>query len=112
MSCSGAEADINVPEPRTVLAPSNAALQQLAELIEDCDQSNNADQIRSIVDFHIIDAEFTAADIADVDAVPTLGGEVPVNADGTIGSNDAQIVFADVAGSNGFVQVVDAVIQP
>ncbi len=94
-----------------MLAPSNAAFDEFRLATGTQDICDAPDQLEPILQYHIIDTDLTAEQIEDEDEITTLGGAVPVNDDGTIGSTDAAIVVPNVQGSNGLIQAVDAVIS-
>jgi uncharacterized surface protein with fasciclin (FAS1) repeats len=112
LECTGLDADVEGEGPLTVLAPSNAAFDSFRLATGTQDICDAPDQLQPILQYSIIDSDLTAEQIEDEDEITTLGGPVPVNDDGSIGSTNAAIVVPDVQGSNGLIQAVDAVIQP
>ena len=56
--------------------------------------------------------DFTAEQIFGMTSLTTAGGAVPVDGGAqTIGSTDAEIIVRNVHGDNGFLQVVNEIIQ-
>jgi uncharacterized surface protein with fasciclin (FAS1) repeats len=93
----------------TVLAPTNAAMADLPG----GDPCGDPDAIKPILELHIVPTDdFTAEQIFGMTSLATQGGDVPVDgATQTIGTNDSKIIVRNVRGGNGFLQVVDAIVQ-
>ncbi len=98
-------------EPVTVFAPTNAAFEALPEgLLE----SLTEDQLRTILTYHVVEGRVMAEDVTSM-AVGTsvLGEKLQVTVDGDkVMINDANIVTADIEGSNGIIHVIDKVLIP
>jgi uncharacterized surface protein with fasciclin (FAS1) repeats len=99
--------------PLTVFAPNNeafAALDQadLTALLAD------PAQLGDVLQFHVVEGSFTAADLSDGDTLPTLAGEdLEVSVQGeTVMVGDAEVVQADIQAGNGVIHVIDAVLMP
>jgi len=94
----------------TVLAPTNQAMDDLPG----GDPCSDPDTIKPILELHIVSSDdFTAEQIFGMSSLTTEGG--PVSVDGaaqTIGATDAKIIVRNVRGGNGFLQVVNEIIQP
>mgnify|MGYP001224113551 CR=1 FL=1 len=110
LECTELRSVVEEDGPLTVLAPSNAAFDELRLAFGD-DLCADPDVLAPIIQFHLIDVDLSAEQIEDSDQLPTLGGAVPVNDDGTIGSRNARIVVANVRASNGLLHAVDAIVQ-
>lgn len=99
--------------PFTVFAPTDDAFAALPEgTLESLDEETLAE----ILKYHVVAGEFMAADVVGLDgqSVETLQGEsVEISIDGdTVMVNDATVVTADVAASNGVIHVIDKVLLP
>ncbi|MCB0077975.1 MAG: fasciclin domain-containing protein [Anaerolineales bacterium] len=99
--------------PFTVFAPTDDAFAALPEgTLESLDEETLAE----ILKYHVVAGEFMAADVVGLDgqSVETLQGEsVAISIDGdTVMVNDATVVTADVAASNGVIHVIDKVLLP
>lgn len=103
----------------TVFAPTNAAF--LAAL--DADDSGRIEDdevpaestLQSILQYHVLDDEFFAADVPmTATDVPTLeGSNVTVQrSSGSVTVNGANVVAADVAVENGVIHGIDTVLMP
>lgn len=99
--------------PFTVFAPTDEAFAALPEgtveaLLQDLDA------LRAILTYHVAEGKVMAAQVVDMDTVPTLqGGTLPVSAyGGTVRIGDAAVTTADVEASNGVIHIIDTVLIP
>lgn len=103
----------------TVFAPTNAAF--LAALdadgsgrVED-DEVPDESTLQSILQYHVLDDEFFAADVpTSATDVPTLEGSTVTvqRSSGSVTVNGANVVAADVAVENGVIHGIDTVLMP
>ncbi|HSF54112.1 MAG TPA: fasciclin domain-containing protein [Algoriphagus sp.] len=101
--------------PFTIFAPTNAAFAALpAGTVETLLKPESKDKLTGILTYHVVAGNVMAADLTDGQKVPTLNGqELTVSIkDGVVMINGAKVTAADLAGSNGVIHVVDAVILP
>ena len=93
----------------TVLAPTNQAMDDLPG----GDPCSDPEAIKPILELHIVpNDDYTAEQIFGMTSLATQGGDVPVDrAAQTIGATDAKIIVRNVRGANGFLQVVNEIIQ-
>ena len=112
--------------PFTVLAPTNAAFEALAEkmgvTIEELSATLTGDVegLKTVLTSHVIAGKVMAADTAALNGMEAdmLSGEKAkvVSADGvvsfTIGTSTATVVTADVEASNGVIHIVDIALLP
>jgi arabinogalactan oligomer / maltooligosaccharide transport system substrate-binding protein len=104
--------------PFTLLAPDNAAFAALlAELeMEAEDLLADTDLLTEVLTYHVIEGEFFAADIADVDAVTTLNGAeigVSLSEFGVILLNETvEVSQVNIVTSNGVIHIIDGVLLP
>ena len=101
--------------PFTVFAPTDAAFAALPEgTVETLLMPENRDQLVEILTYHVVPAKVMSGDIAGKTATAqTLsGGELAIDATDGVSVNDAEVVTADIAASNGVIHVIDAVILP
>lgn len=99
--------------PFTVFAPTNEAFAKiepkaLQALLQ------NKQQLDKVLEYHVIAANFRMRELMAVKVAKTLAGDsVQVSdPDGTIKVNQAKVLTADVAASNGFVHIIDSVLMP
>ena len=112
--------------PFTVLAPTNAAFEALAEkmgvTIEELSATLTGDVegLKTVLTSHVIAGKVMAADTAALNGMEAdmLSGEKVkvVSADGvvsfTIGTSTATVVTADVEAANGVIHIVDMPLLP
>ncbi|MCU0402322.1 MAG: fasciclin domain-containing protein [Algoriphagus sp.] len=101
--------------PFTIFAPVNAAFDALpAGTVETLLKPESKDKLTSILTYHVVAGNVLAADLKDGQKVTTLNGQELTVAikDGVVTINGAKVTAADLAGSNGVIHVVDAVLLP
>lgn len=107
----------------TVFAPTDAAFEAAFEALGIAPEDLLADTegLTDILLYHVLGQVVTSADIAaagaeEIPVETALGAEliVTVGDDGTVGfvDQDATVVQADVAASNGVIHVIDGVLLP
>ena len=101
----------------TVFIPTDEAFNKLpAGALDNLLDPKNLDKLKSTLLYHVAPKKLMAAEITKLDEIKTLGPteiDVDSSADGkTIEVDDAKITKADVAASNGVIQVIDRVLQP
>jgi uncharacterized surface protein with fasciclin (FAS1) repeats len=98
--------------PLTVFAPTDEAFaavpeETLAALADD------PEQLKRVLLYHVVEGAVTSDQVADGASAATLAGpEVGFTVDDEVQVNNATVVSADVAASNGVIHVVDAVLLP
>ncbi len=93
----------------TVFAPTNEAFDAALEAFPDL----TTEQITEILTYHVIGAQVLSTDLADGQTAATLQGEeITVSINGGVQINNANVVTADLIGTNGVVHIIDAVILP
>lgn len=108
---------LNAAGPMTVFLPTDEAFGKLpAGALDNLLDPKNVDRLKSTLSYHVAPRKWTAAEIAKVDEIKTLGPteiDVDASADGkTIELDDAKITKPNLAASNGVIQVIDRVLQP
>jgi len=101
--------------PFTVFAPTDEAFAKLpAGTVENLLKPENKDQLTAILTYHVVPGNVMAADVVKLSEAETVNGKkVNIKVEGdTVMINDARVVSADVAASNGVIHVIDAVILP
>jgi uncharacterized surface protein with fasciclin (FAS1) repeats len=109
LSCTGLDDDVLTGAARTVLAPDNDAFVD-TPFADPCD---DPDATEPILLFQLVSIDLTAQEIFSSTTLQTLGGDpVPVDrAAQTIGTGGTKIVEADIQAGDGYIQVVDSIIQ-
>jgi len=103
------------PGPFTVFAPTDEAFAKLpAGTLEDLLKPENKNKLRAILTYHVVAGDFPAAKVIALSSAKTLNGkDVKITAtDGKVMVNNAHVVKAVVAASNGVIHVIDTVILP
>jgi len=101
--------------PFTIFAPTNAAFEALpAGTVEGLLKAEKKADLTNILTYHVVAGNVKAADLKDGQKIKTLqGGELTVAIkDGKVTINGANVTAADLAGTNGVIHVIDAVLMP
>jgi uncharacterized surface protein with fasciclin (FAS1) repeats len=101
--------------PFTVFAPTDEAFARLpAGTLEGLLKPENKDKLRRILTYHVVAGRVMAADVVNLQSAKAVSGDaIAVNAQGGVVRVDqARVVKADIAASNGVIHVIDAVILP
>lgn len=101
--------------PFTVFAPTDAAFAALpAGTVENLLLPENKDQLTAILTYHVLPGKVMAADIAGQRLSPVTVNGQPVHVDGRNGVTveNATVIQADIAASNGVIHVIDQVLLP
>lgn len=101
--------------PLTVFAPTDAAFAALpAGTVENLLKPENKDQLVKVLTYHVVPGKAEAKDVVGLDMVKSVeGSEIDITAEGgKVMVNDATVVTADIAASNGVIHVIDKVILP
>jgi uncharacterized surface protein with fasciclin (FAS1) repeats len=101
--------------PFTVFAPTDEAFAKLpAGTVESLLKPENKDKLVAVLTYHVVPGSVWARDVAKMDSAKTVQGKsVRIAAKGgSVKVDDATVVTADVAASNGVIHVIDRVILP
>jgi len=100
--------------PFTVFAPTDAAFAKLPEgTVAELLKPENKEKLVAILTYHVLPGKVMAADVKTMTAKAVSGKELNIKVeDGKVMVNDATVVKADIAASNGVIHVVDTVILP
>jgi len=101
--------------PFTVFAPTDAAFAKLpAGTVENLLKPESKDQLTAILTYHVVPGKVMAADVVKITEAKTVNGAmITVKVDGnTVMINDAKVITADIAASNGVIHVIDSVVLP
>ena len=99
--------------PFTVFAPTDAAFKKLPAGTVEALLKDPA-KLKDILLYHVVPGKVMAADVVKLNSADTAQGKpVAIKVmDGKVMINDATVVTADVAASNGVIHVIDTVILP
>lgn len=99
--------------PYTVFAPTDEAFNQLPDgALEFLLQPENQDLLAEVLKYHVVSGSVMSGDLS-TGGVDTLNGgvAVAVNESGVV-VNNASVVTADIAASNGVIHAVNRVLLP
>ncbi len=100
--------------PFTVFAPTDEAFAKLpAGTVEDLLKPENKDKLVAILTYHVVPGKVMAADLKTMMVQTVNGKDLSIKVDdGKVTVNDANVIKADVAASNGVIHVIDTVLLP
>jgi uncharacterized surface protein with fasciclin (FAS1) repeats len=98
--------------PFTVFAPTDEAFAKLPKgTVENLLKPENKKKLANLLTYHIVKGKVMAADIKPMMAKTVNGAKLEIQVkDGMVTVNDAKVVTADVAASNGVIHVIDTVL--
>jgi uncharacterized surface protein with fasciclin (FAS1) repeats len=98
--------------PFTVFAPTDEAFAALpAGTVEAL--LKDTEKLKAVLLYHVVSGKVMAADVAGLTTAKTLqGGELKIDTSHGVMINDAMVVKADVAASNGVIHVINKVLLP
>ena len=103
------------PGPFTVFAPTDEAFAKLPEgALEDLLKPENKAKLQSVLTYHVVPGKVMSRDAVKLNSAKTAqGSSIKIKAmDNGLMVNDAHVVKADIAASNGVIHVIDKVILP
>ncbi len=101
--------------PYTVFAPTNEAFSALPDgTVEMLLKPENKDKLVEVLTYHVVAGEVYAKDVTALSSAKTVQGDtIQISThDGMVMIDNAHVVSADIAASNGVIHVIDAVILP
>lgn len=101
---------VNTTPNLTIFAPNNAAFRDISSALDGL----TAEEIASILQYHVINGTLAYSSTLTNGSVPTIGGEdVTITiTDGEVFVNRARVISADILISNGVLHVIDSVLSP
>ena len=98
-----------------MFAPTDEAFAKLpAGTVENLLKPENIEQLRAVLTYHVVPGKIMAKDVTKMSKGTTLQGEslsFEVKGDKVMVDN-AQVIKADIATSNGVIHVIDTVVLP
>jgi uncharacterized surface protein with fasciclin (FAS1) repeats len=108
-------ATLKEPGPFTVFAPTDEAFAALpAGTLENLLKPENKAMLRRVLTYHVVPGKVMAADVVKIGSAKAVSGDmlsIKVSG-GTVMIDQARVVKADIAASNGVIHVVHAVLLP
>ena len=108
-------ATLKGPGPFTVFAPTDEAFAKLpAGTVENLLKPENKAKLTAILTYHVVPGAVRAEQVTKLDQAKTVNGATVkvTTKGGKVTINDATVVKADTAASNGIIHVIDKVILP
>src|SRR5215212_2925680 len=96
--------------PFTVFAPTDEAFAKLpAGTLDSLLKPENKAKLQRILTYHVVAGRVTAADVTKLKSAKAVSGDtLKITAsNGAVSVDDAHVVKADVAASNGVIHVID-----
>lgn len=103
------------PGPFTVFAPTDEAFAKLpAGTVEELLKPENKEKLVAILTYHVVPGRVMAKDVMKLNSAKTVNGKSVSISDrnGAVMVDNAKVVQADIACSNGVIHVIDSVILP
>ncbi len=99
--------------PFTVFAPTDEAFAELPEgALEQLLLPENKDVLIQVLTYHVVPGAVLSTDLETGNVATVEGSDIAVDVADTVTVNNANVIFADVAASNGIIHVIDRVILP
>ena len=101
--------------PFTVFAPTDEAFEKLPKgTLEDLLKPENKKKLAGILTYHVVSGKVMAAEVTKMKKAKTVQGtDVKIKVvDDKVMVNDAEVIKADIACTNGVIHVIDTVIMP
>lgn len=113
LETAGLDETLRGKGPFTIFAPTDDAFAALPEGQLDR-MLADIPTLTSMLLCHVVMGKFTAADLAALSAIDTIGGQhiTFTSTDDTIQVNEARITTADLEAANGIIHIIDTVILP
>jgi transforming growth factor-beta-induced protein len=98
--------------PLTVFAPTDEAFAKLPRGTVEALLKDKA-KLQKILKYHVVSGRITSAQVVKVPSAKTLAGQsVHITSCQGVKINNANVVKADIAASNGIIHVIDTVLLP
>ena len=101
--------------PFTVFAPTDEAFAKLPPgTVESLLKPENKDKLKAVLTYHVVSGKVMSDQAAKLTSAKTVQGkELKVTASGgSVMIDNAKVVKADIACSNGVIHVIDTVVLP
>jgi uncharacterized surface protein with fasciclin (FAS1) repeats len=113
---AGLAAALDLEGPFTVLAPNNAAFEKIPQNVIDAILAD-ADLLNSILTYHVVSGQGLAPpDLVAAGSVETAGGALlEITQEGdviSINGGEATVVCGGIPVANGYLYIIDTVLQP
>ncbi|BAZ53762.1 fasciclin domain-containing protein [Nostoc ellipsosporum NOK] len=99
----------------TVFAPTDAAFAELPQdAVQELFKPENKEVLVKLLTYHVVDGKVLSTDLKSGEVKSIEGGAINIKVDPgkSVMVNDAQVVQADIQGSNGVIHAINKVILP
>lgn len=115
IKAAGLEGALAGPGPFTVFAPTDDAFAKLPSgTVDTLLKPENRAKLAAILTYHVVAGSVAAKDVALATKLRTANGQelTVATAGGEVRIDDAKVIKADIAASNGVIHVIDSVVLP
>lgn len=115
LTAAGLIQTLKGPGPYTVFAPTDEAFAKLPPgTLQNLLKPENKAKLTAILTYHVVPGKVTSAEVVKLSQANTVEGKpLTIHTMGkAVMVNDATVIKADVAASNGVIHVIDKVLLP
>ena len=115
LTAAGLVDTLKGPGPFTVFAPTDEAFAKLpAGTVETLLKPENKARLTAVLTYHVVPGKVPASAVTGktTDATTVNGAALKVDGTSGVKVNNATVVQADIAASNGVIHVIDTVLLP
>lgn len=114
LKAAGLEKTLQGKGPFTVFAPTDKAFAELPQdAVRDLLKPENKEVLSKILRYHVVQGSVLSSDLKPGEVKTVEGGPINVKVDADkVMVNEANVVKADIKGSNGVIHAIDKVILP
>jgi len=112
VKAAGLDETLTEKGPFTVFAPTDEAFAKLPEgTVEGL--LANPEKLKKVLLYHVVSGSVPSSEVVKLDSAKTLeGSKIAIRAKDGVQVNDANVIKADIAATNGTVHVIDTVLIP
>jgi uncharacterized surface protein with fasciclin (FAS1) repeats len=115
VDAAGLTAALDGEGPFTVFVPNNAAFEKIPQNVIDSILADS-DLLNSILTYHVVSGQALApTDLVAAGTIDTAGGQLQITQEGdaiSINGGEAMVVCGGIPVANGFIYIIDSVLQP
>ena len=115
VQAAGLEATLKGTGPFTVFAPPDSAFDKLpAGTVDTLLLPENKDMLAKVLTYHVVSGKLSSTDVSTSTSAKTVeGANLTFSTDaGKVKVNEATVLTADIACSNGVIHAIDSVLLP
>jgi uncharacterized surface protein with fasciclin (FAS1) repeats len=115
LQAAGLVETLKGPGPFTVFAPTDEAFAKLpGGTVEELLKPENKAKLAAILTYHVLPGKVMASEVVQLTSAKTVNGQsLKIKAyGGDVKVDNAKVIKADIATSNGVIHVIDTVVLP